>query len=278
MAVVLITGCSSGFGLSAALAFARLGDEVYAGVRRIDSATQLQRAAAEEGLAVSVVQVDVTDIATMQACVDTIAKESGGIDVLVNNAGISQVCPVEDVHVADARLLMETHYFGPLQLIQLVLPLMRASGGGSIVNLSSVSGQVRFPCTGAYGASKAALEALSEALSLEVAPFGIRVSVVQPGNFPTAIQEKALPTPTSRAYEGATERLLEGRDTTLAGPGSNEVVASAIVDAARNAKAPFRIPVGTDAESILGRRDRTSEADFLRYIARVSARVLTPPK
>lgn len=274
MAVVLITGCSSGFGLSAALRFAREGDQVYAGVRRLDSADTLQRAADEEGLPITVAPMDVTALASMRSCVDAIATRWGRIDVLVNNAGISQVCPVEDVQDSDARLLMETHYFGPLRLIQMVLPLMRRSGGGAIVNVSSVSGQVRFPCTGAYGASKAALEALSEALSLEVAPFGIRVRIVQPGNFPTAIQDKALPIPPSDAYKGAAERLLEGRDLTLAGPGSNELVAEVIVDAARNGDSPFRMPVGADAESILGRRHSTADGEFLTYLATISSRII----
>lgn len=274
MAVVLITGCSSGFGLSAALQFARDGDRVYAGVRRLESGAALQQAAEAAELDVSLVRVDVTDAASMRSCVDAVLAGSERIDVLVNNAGISQVCPVEDLRADDARLLMETHYFGPLQLTQMVLPAMRESGGGAIVNVSSVSGQVRFPCTGAYGASKAALEALAEALSLEVAPFGIRVRVVQPGNFPTAIQEKALPIPTSTAYQGAAERLLEGRGTTLAGPGSNDLVAAAIVAAAKDAGTPFRMPVGADAESILERRNRTGDDDFLSYLSRISARVV----
>jgi NAD(P)-dependent dehydrogenase (short-subunit alcohol dehydrogenase family) len=275
MAVVLITGCSSGFGVRTALQFAREGDQVYAGVRRLDSAGELSSAASREGLNIDVVQVDVTDPSSIEACVATVSDLTGRIDVLVNNAGISQVCPVEDVLTDDARVLMETHYFGPLRLIQLVLPWMRRTGAGAIVNVSSMSGQVRFPCTGAYGASKAALEALSEALALEVEPFGIRVRIVQPGNFPTAIQAKALPVPPSQAYKGAVDRLLDGRDSTLAGPEGNDVVAAAIVQAARDPETPFRIPVGADAEALLRRRATTADAEFLPWVAKVSRSVIS---
>ncbi len=167
MAVVLISGCSSGTGLATAAAFADAGDTVFAGTRRPE------RAAALRSFDVVVVQLDVDDPESVERAVAQVV-ESGPIDALVNNAGIASFVAVEDTTDAVLHAIFETNLVGPWRLVRVVVPIMRAKGGGRIVNVSSINGQVATPFLGAYSASKFALEAMSEALSLEAAAAGNR--------------------------------------------------------------------------------------------------------
>ncbi len=173
--VALVTGCSSGIGRATATLLADRGWHVYATARRLENVAELAR----EGI--TPLALDVTDEATMVATIDRVAAEAGRIDALVNNAGYAEGGPLERASAEEIRGQFETNTFGPLRLAQLVLPLMRAQGGGRIVNVSSINGRIAVPFTGLYSASKFALEAWSDALRLEVRPFGIRVIVVEPG-------------------------------------------------------------------------------------------------
>ena len=173
--VVLITGCSSGIGKATAHRLALAGWRVYATARRVDTLQPL------EAVGCRVLTLDVGDETSMQAAIETIAREAGGIGALVNNAGYSQSGPVELVGPTLVRRQFETNVFGPLRLTQLVLPGMRARRQGRIVNIGSMGGRLTFPGGGVYHSTKYALEALSDALRFEVASFGIRVVLVQPG-------------------------------------------------------------------------------------------------
>ena len=173
--VVLITGCSSGIGHATALRLAQAGWRVYATARTPASLTDLERAGCRT------LSLDVEHDASMQAAVQTIIDEAGGIGALVNNAGYSQSGPVELVGPNLVRRQFETNVFGPLRLTQLVLPGMRTRRQGRIVDIGSMGGRLTFPGGGVYHSTKYALEALSDALRFEVAGFGIRVVLVQPG-------------------------------------------------------------------------------------------------
>lgn len=190
--VVLITGCSSGIGLHLARRFARAGYRVFASVRRDGPSCQaLRDEAAAAGWQVQVPILDVTEDASVAAAVDFLFSQTGGqIDVLVNNAGYYLFGPVEHVTPDELRAQLETNVIGVLRVTRAVLPAMRKAGSGSIVNLSSVSGLVVLPVVGPYHASKFALEALTESLRYEVAPFGIRVTCVEPGPFATELHHK----------------------------------------------------------------------------------------
>ncbi len=183
--VVLVTGCRSGFGLGIAVEAARRGHVVYAGLRDPSTGDELKREAI--GLDVRPVALDVTDRGQIAAVVQQILAEQGRIDVLVNNAGRALGGPVETLDEDELRDLLDLNVLSPWALIQAVLPSMRAQGTGVILNMSSVSGLMAMPGLGAYAASKFALEGLTEALRHEVAPFGVRVFLVEPGPFKTEI-------------------------------------------------------------------------------------------
>jgi NAD(P)-dependent dehydrogenase (short-subunit alcohol dehydrogenase family) len=171
---VLVTGCSSGIGAATATRLARSGQLVYATARRVDDLAGLQPGCRTLAL-------DVTDEASMSAAVDAVVAEHGRVGALVNNAGYGEYGAVEDVSMDRVRRQFETNVFGLARLCQLVLPSMRTAGRGRIVNISSMGGRLTFPYAGYYHATKHAVEALSDALRFEVAPFGIQVSVIEPG-------------------------------------------------------------------------------------------------
>jgi NAD(P)-dependent dehydrogenase (short-subunit alcohol dehydrogenase family) len=182
---VLTTGANSGLGLATSIEVARRGFHSIGSVRSAEKAAVVTRAAAEAGVEVETVLLDVTDA-------DQCAQVVGGRQLygLVNNAGYALTGAVEDVDDDEARRLFETMVHAPARLARLALPGMRARGGGRIVNLSSIAGRATAPFAGHYTAAKHALEALSDALRIEVAGEGVRVIVVEPGGFKTGIWEE----------------------------------------------------------------------------------------
>jgi NAD(P)-dependent dehydrogenase (short-subunit alcohol dehydrogenase family) len=183
---VLLTGSSSGIGEAVARHLHRAGHVVYATARRPDTFKHL----AADGIAT--VTLDLTDADSMADAVAHVLAQRGRIDVLVNNAGYGLAGTIEEVPVDAVRQQFETNVFGLLRLSQLVLPSMRAQGSGLIINVSSILGRFAVPGGGSYHATKHAVEALSDALRLEVARFGVRVAIVQPGPTRTAFGTAAL--------------------------------------------------------------------------------------
>lgn len=177
--VVLVTGASSGIGYEAAQRLSRRGCKVYAAARRLELMEPLR----EEGIVP--VRLDVCDDESMRQCVDTVMQAEGRIDVLVNNAGYGYFGAVENVSDAEARRQLEVNVFGLAALCRLVIPIMRKQGSGRIINTSSIAGLMVFPFGGWYHVSKYSVEALSDALRMELRPFGIRVSMIEPGAIKT---------------------------------------------------------------------------------------------
>jgi NAD(P)-dependent dehydrogenase (short-subunit alcohol dehydrogenase family) len=196
MTVALVTGCSTGIGRAAALQLHRAGVTTVATARSLRTLDEL----ADAGC--TVLELDVTDDAGRRACVDEVTARHGGVDVLVNNAGYAEMGPVEQVPLDAWRRQLETNVLGPVALSQLVLPAMRAAGRGRIVNVSSMGGEITFPGGGAYHASKHALEALSDALRVEVRPFGVRSSWCSRGRWPPA--SATTPPTSARTTRGPT--------------------------------------------------------------------------
>lgn len=265
MAVCLITGCSSGFGLATALHFARAGETVVAGVRRLARAGELERCCAEEGLAVDVVTLDVDDETSVAREVAAVVRRHGRIDVVVNNAGVGLSGAIEESSEADVLQVFETNVFGPLRLLRAVLSVMRRQHGGVVVNVSSLSGLVSAPFSGVYSASKFAIEALSEALHYEVKPFGIRVAIVEPGRCATTFASNRLVAdPDDSPYAERRRRWdlamehLPGRDE----PGDPAAVAAVVYEAATRSDHPLRRLVGADAELVAGLRRDLDDATF----------------
>jgi len=200
---VVITGSSSGFGYLAAGAFAERGYRVWATMR--NTATKNAGRAQElEAMsdAVRVVDMDVTDAGSVDRATDTIIGEDGNVDVLINNAGIMYVGHTEAYSVEQAHRQMDVNYYGMIRVTQAVLPHMRQAAAGLIINNSSVAGRVSWPYMGTYSATKFAVEAYSQALRFEMAPFGVDVALVEPGPFPTSLIASVSP-------EARTEVLKE---------------------------------------------------------------------
>lgn len=177
--VILITGASSGIGYDAALALAEKGHRVYAAARRMEMMEPLK------AMGITPVRIDVTDEQSMADGVKAVLEQEGRIDVLVNNAGYGYFGSIENVSMAEARRQQEVNVFGLARLCQLVLPTMRKQGSGRIVNTSSIAGKIVLPFGGWYNVSKFSVEVLSDALRMEVKPFGIDVVMIEPGGIKT---------------------------------------------------------------------------------------------
>ena len=184
--VILITGCSSGIGKAAALAAAARGHRVYATARDLESLRELAG-----GGRIRTLPLDVTDTGSIGRAVASVLGEAGRLDALVNNAGYGQYGAVEDVTAEEWRREFDVNLFGAVELTRAVLPAMRQARRGTIVNVSSVAGKIAIPFAAPYCASKHALEAVSDALRVEVAPFGIRVVIIEPGPIATRFGERA---------------------------------------------------------------------------------------
>ena len=173
--VILLTGASSGIGYDTATRLARQGHKVYGAARRIDKMQPLKK------LGVTPIKMDVTDDASMIAGVNAVLEAEGRIDVLVNNAGYGYFGAIENVSMEEARKQLEVNVFGLARLTQLVIPHMRQQGSGRIVNLASIAGKLALYFGGWYHVSKFAVEGFSDALRMELKPFGIDVVIIEPG-------------------------------------------------------------------------------------------------
>jgi NAD(P)-dependent dehydrogenase (short-subunit alcohol dehydrogenase family) len=264
MAVVLITGTSSGIGLATALHFARLGDDVHAGVRNPDASAELKAAIDKEQLLVRLVAIDVDDTGSVQRGVQQVLDRAGRIDVLVNNAGIGGGGPIEDVPVDWAKTLFETNYFGVIRMVQAVLPSMRERRSGAIVNVSSIAGRLAIAGHGHYSAVKHAMEAASESLAQEVQGFGIRVAIVEPGVVVTPIFSKAkrFADPASPYFEHV-RRLLLFYQMQMKMPSQPADVAAIIHEAVTTKTPRLRWLVGEDARRLDAGRRRLTDEEYV---------------
>jgi NADP-dependent 3-hydroxy acid dehydrogenase YdfG len=243
-----ITGASRGFGLLVAQEALRRGDRVIATARRTDAVTNQLSALPDHAL---VVAVDVTDQCGIATAVTDGMAAFGRIDVLLNNAGHGLLGAVEEVSDQSARAIFDVNVFGLLNVVRAVLPIMRAQQQGTILNMSSVAGQVASPGWGVYAATKHAVEAINAALHAELLPLGIHVTAIEPGAFRTDfLDSSSLLTEGARIgdYEptaGATRRWAT--DTNHAQLGDPAKAAAIIVDLAHLEVPPRRIPLGSDS-------------------------------
>ncbi|WP_335992136.1 SDR family NAD(P)-dependent oxidoreductase [Glycomyces sp. MUSA5-2] len=241
----IITGAARGLGRSITAAALDAGANVVAAVRRPKALADLAEAYADRLLAVP---YDVTDTAAAPGLVQAALDRFGRVDVLVNNAGRAVVGAVEEVDDAQLRDLMDLHLFGPAALVRAALPAMRAQRSGTIVQMSSQGGRISFPGVAAYSASKFALEGWSESLAGEVAPFGVRVMIVEPSRFRTGFHGSLEFTDAADAYGDALAAVradmagVDGRQE-----GDPDRAARIIVDLATGDDVPLRLPLGAEA-------------------------------
>jgi len=265
---VLITGANSGIGRATAARLAAEGGyHVFAAMRDVGKADKLMEMAAAAGndaaSRVEPITLDVSDDASVKNAFDDVHGRVEALDVLVNNAGVAWNATVEDIDIEAAKSVFETNYWGCIRCIQGALPSMRARGRGQIINVSSVAG--RFASLGqtVYSGSKWALECLSENLVQEVAPLGIRVSVIEPGVTRTAILPKNIGHPEPTVYETVYRRMLQFYTRGIAANVGPEVVADTIVQALQDLEPRFRYVCAWGGEELVAARGRMSDADWI---------------
>ena len=226
---VLITGGTDGLGRAATLVLARKGYAVFAAGRSPEKRQELDSLAQKEKIPVRTLEMDVTDNLSVEIGVEFVLEKGGGIDVLINNAGVGYMAVVEELRLEDVRKQFETNLFGVLRVTQAVLPRMRARRHGRILMMSSVAGLISPPTYGAYSSSKHALEGLTNSLRLEMYPFGVDVILIEPGyivtNFQQTVKELAEPYverakagPYAKIYSGAWGGANRGRSSSRTTP------------------------------------------------------------
>jgi NAD(P)-dependent dehydrogenase (short-subunit alcohol dehydrogenase family) len=270
MANWLITGVSSGFGRALAEAVLAKGNTVAGTLRNQAAKADFEKLA--PGKAIGIL-LDVTDEASVRRGVAEAEKKTGGIDVLVNNAGYGLEGAVEEVTLDQIRAQFEVNVFGAVSVIQAALPAMRKHRSGHIINITSMGGLTAFPGVGIYNGSKFALEGISEALAKEVKPLGIKVTIVAPGSFRTDWAGRSMvhvdgAIADYEATAGAFRKSLQQRNGRQ--PGDPEKAAEAIIAAVEAAEPPLHLLLGPDALRFVGEKLGALQAEILRW-APVSA-------
>jgi len=204
--VVLITGASSGIGRACARYLAERGYRVYGTSRKITG-----NGPVEDG-SVRMIRMDVNDDRSVASGIDEVLRDAGRLDVVANNAGFGIAGAIEETSIEEVRALFETNLFGLLRVCRAVLPEMRRQSSGTIVNISSLAGRIGLPYQGLYSATKFAVEGATEALRMEVKPFGIKVILIEPGDFRTGFTDNRVHTAASKedsAYQERFQRALK---------------------------------------------------------------------
>lgn len=262
----LVTGASSGMGKAIARRLVRDGYQVYAAARSVGKMQDL------EALGAKALRLDVSKDGDIVAAVDTIIAETGGVDVLVNNAGFGLYGPVEEIGVDEARYQFEVNLFGAARLTQLLLPAMRARRSGTIINISSMGGKIYSALGAWYHATKHALEGWSDCLRIEVAEFGVRVVVIEPGVIETGFGDAAAESIVRRSVTGPYGKLVQRVASSISrtyghGTGSSPDVIAETVARAIAARTPrTRYAVGKFAKMLIRMRSWLGDRMFDRII------------
>ena len=265
MKSVIVTGTGKGIGLETALAFGRAGYQVFATMRNTDSSEGFKQKIKDESLSIAIAAMDVDSDESVKDCIGTILRENDSIDVLVNNAGIERHGSVEELSMADFKVVMETNYFGVLRCTKALLPSMRKHRNGCIINVTSIAGKIANTPLGAYAASKFALEAVSESLAQEVKPHNIRVAIIEPGIINTQMSNNmsingASIYPQSKRFAGLFAASLKT-------PTQPSMVAEKILEIAESNNWQLRYPVGPDAIPFLQWRASMTDEQYVDWNA-----------
>lgn len=234
--VILVTGASRGIGLATAQALLARGHTVFGTSRHPEN----------WDVGVKLLPLDVTNDESALICVEKVMRRAGRLDVLVNNAGVSLFGALEETSISEARALFETNFFGMMRMVNVALPAMRAQAAGQIINISSIAGIIGVPYLGLYAASKHALEGYSEALRYETRYLGINVSIIQPGDIRTTIDE---PDAARRidAYATVRDRVFADHARSMREAPPPEIVAALVVKIIESRRPRLRYAVGRGA-------------------------------
>ena len=271
--VAVVTGSSSGIGLETALVLAENGFKTYATMRNVSKASKILDKVQRRNLPIEVLELDVNSDKSVRQAVEKIVKAEDRIDVLVNNAGYALIGAVEDLSTDEVRDQYETNVFGVFRTIREVLPTMRRQRNGTIINISSIAGVVGFVGMGAYVSTKFAIEGLTQSLRLELAPFGIRALVIEPGVIKTNILDSSPVAKGAQSKSSAYKEMMQQFNEILNSMVENAsepiVVANQVLRAATEMQPKMRYPAGPDAEMILAAREQKTDEELEEFMAKM---------
>jgi len=273
--VAIVTGSSSGIGFEISLMLARNGLTTYATMRDLHKSSTLKSIADKEKIPLRCVQLDVTDDMSVKQAIETIVNESHNIDILINNAGYGLSGALEDLLIDEIKLQFDTNFFGLIRATQAVLPIMRNHGSGIIVNISSGLGRFGIATSSAYASSKFAVEGLTESMSYELEPFGIKTILVEPGIIKTNFIKAAVLAQKSKdpnsPYFQFMNNMDEGMKKLIENSESPEYVARVVLDAINDSNPKLRYLAGKDVEQIMEIKNKMSDEDFHNMIKNMSS-------
>jgi len=268
--VAVVTGSSSGIGHEIALILARNGFTTYATMRNLQKGSDLKSIAEDEKLSLHFAQLDVTNENSVKNTIQTIHDECNRIDILVNNAGYGLTGAFEDLSLDEIKTLYETNVFGLVRTTQAVLPIMRKQRSGMVVNISSGAGRFGFPTGSAYVSTKFAVEGLSESMSYEVEPFGIKVILIEPGVIKTNFFNSSVLAKKSKDSNSPYARLMKGMENSInkmMEKGSTpQYVADVVLHAITSESPKLRYLAGKDVEQWIEAKKKMSDEEFVNMM------------
>ena len=279
--VAVVTGSSSGIGLETSLTLAANNFRTYATMRNLDKASNILEPAKKKNLSIEVAKLDVTDDFSVHRAIQSIAEKEGGqIDLLVNNAGYTQLGAAEDLSSEEIQAQFNTNVFGIFRTIREVVPIMRGqTAGGKIINIGSANGFFGVPCASAYVATKFALEGLTQSLRYELAPFGIKVTIIEPGAISTNVASNSMYLPRkiqrqssssdsslSSPFIEMTKSIMERSKNGVVNGSPPRIVADVVLQIAMAEKPNWRYRAGADAERLFEARTKMSDTEFEKFL------------
>ena len=268
--VAIVTGSSSGIGYETALLLARNGFRTYATMRNMEKAKAISDVAKSEKLSLHTLKLDVTDEKSVNDAIKTIKSDAGRIDVLVNNAGYGLTGSLEDLSMGEIKAQYETNVFGLIRVTQAVLSTMREQKSGIIVNISSIGGKMAMPLSSPYIGTKFAVEGLSESIAYDLAPFGIKVVIIEPGaiktNFDTGmVVAQKNKNPSSPYYQNM-QKLQSSLNSLLKNGTPPAKVAEVILNAITAPAPNLRYTAGDDAAFLAQKRKELPDSEFQKLV------------
>ena len=270
--VAVVTGSSTGgIGYETSLILARNGFLTYATMRNLNKSENIKLVATKENLPIQIKQLDVTDDVSVMNAIQAISSEAGRIDVLVNNAGYGLNGAFEDLAIDEIKAQYETNVFGLIRTTQAVLPIMRKQKSGTIVNISSGAGRFGLPGASAYVSTKFAVEGLSESISYELEPFGIKVVIVEPGVIRTnffdgLVVAKKSQDPNS-PYSQIMQKIATGFEEMMKNASSSpDLVAKVVLNSIRDENPSLRYLAGSDVETWLGGKRKMADEELYKMM------------
>lgn len=268
--IAVVTGSSSGIGHEISLILARNGFTTYATMRNLQKGSDLKSIAEDEKLPLHFIHLDVTDDNSVKKAIQTIHNEFGRIDILINNAGYGLTGAFEDLSIDEIKTQYETNVFGLIRTTQEVLPIMRKQRSGMIVNISSGAGRFGYPTGSAYVSTKFAVEGLSECMSYEVEPFGIKVILIEPGVIQTNFFNSSVLAKKSQDPNSPYATLMKGMEDSLNKMMKNgstpQYVAEVVLDAVTSENPKLRYLAGKDVEQWLEAKRKMSDEEFVKMM------------